>query len=117
MLSIAVLVARKEKDHEKWFHCYFCDNWFHDTCSGLPTSFVDQLPEAKLLSFRCTFCLEKRLVTETPIKSIKEALNEIRPNIMKSAVQQLNLGELSKTVWELKAEVKMRKIEKCRNLC
>ena len=94
---------------DDWIQCDFCDGWYHENCSGLPEVIISQLSQAKYLLFRCSLCLDNKKVEETTRKVIKDTIQEMLPSIMKTALEQLNLGELSRTVTELKGEVKSLK--------
>ena len=58
---------------------------------------------------RCSFCLDNKKVEETTRKNIKDTIQEMIPSIMKTALEQHYLGELSRTVTELKGEAKSLK--------
>ena len=94
---------------DDWIQCDFCDGWYHENCSGLPEVIISQLSQAKYLLFRCSLCLDYKKVEETTRKVIKDTIQEMLPSIMKTALEQLKLGELSRTVTELEGEVKSLK--------
>ena len=53
--------------------------------------------------------MENEKVEETTRKVIKDTIQELLPSKMETALEQLNLGELSTTVTELKGEVRSLK--------
>ena len=65
--------------------------------------------------FRCSLYLDNKKVEETTRKVIKDTIQEMLPSIMKTALEQLNLGELSRTVTELKGEVKSLKHDRIKD--
>ena len=90
---------------DDWIQCDFCDGWYHENCSGVPEVLISQLSQAKYLLFRCSLCLKTKKVEKTTRKVLKDTIQEMLPSIMKTALEQLNLGELSRTVTELMGEV------------
>ena len=59
----------------------------------------------KHLLFRCSLCLDNKKVEETARKVINDTIQETLPSIIKTALEQRNLGEMSRTVTELKMKL------------
>ena len=100
---------------DDWIQCDFYEGCYHENCSGLREVIISQLSQAKYLLSRCSLCLDNRKVEEKTRKVIKDTIQETLPSIMKTALEQLNMGELSRTTTEPKSEVKSLKQDRVKD--
>ena len=107
---------KEEGPNEKWVQCDTCDSWYHNECSGLEPEIYPLLEKAKLLLFRCISCYEKKNLTETSRKVLKDTLKEFVLVIVKKAAEESKPTKSSESNYSQPGATPMRNSidkEKC----